>query len=94
NKSAIELDDDVDALPAGTRYHLYRTTYNAFQLNAATIERFANNVGISTTGPFRNAAIEENGKVTIQSLSGNVFQPYKCAGACAISYNNGAKLSN
>ena len=90
NKFVLELDDDVEALPAGTRYHLYRTTYNAFQLNAATIERFANNAAISTTGPFRNAAVEENGEITIHSLSANVFRPYKCVGTCRIDYANRA----
>jgi len=91
NNSLLELDDDADALPAVTHYHLYRTTYNAFQLNSATIERFANNVAIATTGGFRNAAIEETGKVTIRILSGNVFRPYKCAGTCTIDYGENGR---
>ncbi|HUK73851.1 MAG TPA: hypothetical protein VLV47_00080 [Candidatus Bathyarchaeia archaeon] len=86
NSSLVETDDDADALPAGTHYHLLRTTYNAFQFNNATIDRFANNTAIATSGAFRNATIEENGQITIRSLSGNVFRPYKCVGTCAIDY--------
>ena len=86
NSSLLELDDDADALPAGTHYHLFRTTYDAFQFNGATVERFANNVAIATTGPYRNATIEESGKVAIHNLSGNVFRPYKCAGTCTLDY--------
>jgi len=86
NSNLLELDQDADSLPAGTRYHLYRTTYEAFQLNSAVIDRFANNVAISTTGPYRNATLEETGKVVIRSLEGNVFRPYKCAGSCTIDY--------
>jgi len=90
NASLVELDDDADALPAGTHYHLFRTTYNAFQFNSATIDRFANNTAIATTGAFRNATIEETGKITIRSLSGNVFRPYKCAGTCGMDYRGSA----
>ena len=86
NSSLLELDDDTDALPGGTRYHLLRTTFNAFELNSAVIERFANNVAISTTGGFRNAAVQENGTVRIRNLSGNMFRPYKCSGKCAVDY--------
>ena len=86
NNALLELDDDDDALPAGTPYHLYRTTYTAFQLNGATIDNFANNVAQSATGPFRNATIEETGKVVVRHLSDNLFQPYKCAGPCSTDY--------
>ncbi len=86
NNALLELDDDDEVLPAGTQYHLYRTTYDAFQLNSVAIERFSNNVAIATTGTFRNAAIAETGKVTIRSMSGNVFRPYKCVGSCTIDY--------
>ncbi len=86
SSSLIELDNDVDALPPGTHYHLYRTTFNAFELNAATIRRFANNFALSTTGPFNHAAIQEDGIVHIESLSGNVFRPYRCFGKCAVNY--------
>jgi hypothetical protein len=94
NNTLLELDEDADALPAGTAYHLYRTTYNAFQFNSAAIERFADNVAIATTGPFRNAAIEETGKVTIRMQSGNVFRPYKCAGTCTIDYRGNVSPSD
>jgi hypothetical protein len=86
NGSLLELTDDAAALLPGSHYHLYRTTYNAFQFNSATIERFANNTAISTTGPFRNATIEETGKVIIHHLSGNLFQPFKCSGPCSTDY--------
>jgi len=86
NNALLELDDDDDALPAGTPYHLYRTTYTAFQLNGATIDNFANNVAQSATGPFRNATIEETGKVVVRHLSDNLFQPYKCTGPCSTDY--------
>ncbi len=82
DSSLLELDQDVDVLPAGTRYQLYLTTSAAFQFNGATIDRFTNNVAIATNGTFRDAAIEENGKVSIQGVSGNVVRPYKCAGTC------------
>jgi hypothetical protein len=88
NGSLLELDDDVDVLPAGTRYRLSRTTSRAFELNNATIERFANNVAISTTGGFRDATIQENGAVRMRSLSGNVFRPYVCRGKCAVDYRS------
>ncbi len=38
-------------------------TFNAFELNSATIERFANNLAVATGG-FRHAAVQENGTVT------------------------------
>jgi hypothetical protein len=94
NATLLELDDDADALPQGTHYHLMRTTYDAFQLNGAQIERFADNVAIATTGPFRNAAIEESGKIIIRSLSGNIFRPYKCAGTCFGDYQGTAARPN
>ena len=88
NSSWLELDDDVDALPSGTRYRLSRTTPHAFELNGATIDRFANNVAISTTGGFRDAAVQESGTVSIRSLSGNLFRPYTCQGKCAVDYRS------
>ena len=86
SNSVLELDSDTDALPVGTTYHLYRTTFNGFELNAATITRFANNVAISTTGPFSHAAIQEDNAVSIGDLFGNTFRPYKCFGKCSIDY--------
>ena len=88
SSSLLELDDDADVLPAGTRYRLSRTTSHAFELNSAVIERFANNVAISTTGSFRDAAIQESGTVRIRNLSGNMFRPYSCMGKCAIDYRS------
>jgi hypothetical protein len=85
NNSLIELDDNAPVLPAGTHYHLYRTTFNAFELNSATIERFASNLAISAGG-FHRAAIQENGTVRIHNLSGNVLRPYSCYGKCAVDY--------
>jgi len=82
----LELDDEMDVLPAGTIYHLSRTTFNGFEINAATIDRFADNVAISGSGSFNHAAIQEDGTVTIRNLSGNVFHPYKCYGRCALNY--------
>lgn len=87
NANLIELDDDAPALPVGTHYHLYSTTFNAFELNNCTIERFANNFAASTAG-FRHAAIQENGTVLIRNLSANVFRPYKCVGKCAQDYHS------
>ena len=92
NSSLVELDDDVDGLPAGTRYRLSRTTSHAFELNSAVIERFANNVAISTTGGFRDAAVQETGTVRIRNLSGNVFRPYVCSGKCAIDYRSNVSV--
>lgn len=86
--SLIELDNDVDALPPGTHYHLYRTTFTAFELNATTIRRFANNFALSVAGPFNHAAIQEDGALRIDSLSGNVFRPYRCFGKCAVNYQS------
>ena len=83
--SRLELDENVPVLPAGTHYHLYRTTFNAFELNNATIERFANNLAIASSG-FRHAAVQENGTVRIHSISGNVFRPYSCSGKCLVDY--------
>ncbi len=88
SSSLIELDSDIDSLPPGTHYHLYRTTFNAFELDATTIRRFANNFALSATGPFNHAAIQEDGTVRIDSLSGNVFRPYKCYGKCATDYRS------
>jgi hypothetical protein len=85
--SLLELDEDAPALPAETHYHLYRTTFNAFELNGAVIERFSNNSVISAGG-FRHAAIQEDGQVRVRSLSGNVFHPYSCVGKCAIDYRS------
>jgi hypothetical protein len=90
SSSLIELDSDVDALPPGTHYHLYRTTFNAFELDATTIRRFANNFALSATGPFNHAAVQEDGTVRIDNLSGNVFRPYKCYGKCAVDYRSSA----
>jgi hypothetical protein len=87
SNSLLELDDNAPVLPAGTHYHLYRTTFNAFELNSATIERFANNLAISAGG-FRRAAIQENGAVRIHNLSGNVFRPYNCYGKCPTDYRS------
>lgn len=87
DNSLLELDDNVPLLPAGTHYRLYRTTFNAFELNGAVIERFANNMAIAIGG-FRHAAIQENGTVRIRSLSGNAFHPYSCSGKCAVDYRS------
>jgi hypothetical protein len=57
-------------------------------LNSAAIERFANNVAISTNGAFRDATVQESGTVRIRSLSGNVFRPYLCQGKCAVDYRS------
>jgi hypothetical protein len=84
----LELDDNVPVLPAGTHYHLYRTTFNAFELNAAEIERFANNLAVASEG-FRHAAVQENGTVRIHSMSGNAFRPYSCSGKCQVDYRTG-----
>lgn len=89
----VELEDDAPFVPAGTRYHLNRTTYNAFELNAATIVRFANNLAISANGGFRHAAIQEDGAVRIESLFGNVFRPYSCVGTCTNDYASRAITS-
>jgi hypothetical protein len=85
--SVLELDDNVPVLPAGTHYHLFRGTFNAFELNSAVIERFANNIA-TAAGGFRHAAVQENGTVRIHSLSGNVFHPYSCFGKCAVDYRS------
>jgi len=87
SNSLLELDDTAPVLPAGTSYRLYRTTFTAFELNSATIERFANNLAISAGG-FRRAAIQENGTVRIHNFSGNVFRPYICSGKCAVDYRS------
>jgi hypothetical protein len=89
----LELDDNVPVLPEGTHYHLYRTTFNAFELNGAEIERFANNLAIASEG-FRHAAVQENGTVLIHSMSGNAFRPYSCSGKCAVDYRTGASAPN
>jgi hypothetical protein len=85
SNSLLELDEDTPALPPGIHYHLYPTTFNAFELNSCTIERFANNLAISAAG-FRHGAIQENGTVRIRNLSGSVFHPYSCFGKCAVDY--------
>ncbi len=87
SSSFLELDENTPVLPAGTNYHLFRTTFNAFELNSAVIERFANNLAIAPGG-FRRAAVQENGTVRIHSLSGNVFRPYSCFGKCAVDYRS------
>ena len=87
SSSFLELDENTPVLPAGTHYHLFRTTFNAFELNGAVIERFANNLAIAPGG-FRRAAVQENGTVRIHSLSGNVFRPYSCFGKCAVDYRS------
>jgi hypothetical protein len=88
--SLLELDDDVHYVPSGTKYHLYRTTYNAFELNGASIVEFANNTAISVNGAFRHAAVQENGTVRIESIFGNVFRPFTCVGACTNDYGSRA----
>jgi hypothetical protein len=88
SSSLLELDENAPVLQTGTHYHLFRTTFNAFELNSAVIERFANNLAISTTGAFRHAAVQENGTVRIRNLSGNVFRPYTCFGKCSIDYRS------
>jgi hypothetical protein len=87
SSSLVELDQDAPALPTGTPYHLYRTTFNAFELNSAVIGRFANNLAISASG-FRRAAVQENGTVRIHNLSGNAFRPYSCYGKCLVDYRS------
>ena len=87
NSSVLELEQDTPVLVAGTNYHLYHTTFNAFELNSATIGRFANNLAISSGG-YRHAAVQENGVVRIQDLFGNVFRPYSCVGKCAVDYRS------
>lgn len=86
--SLLELEENATALPAGTPYHLFRTTFNAFELNQAVIERFANNLAVSASGGFRHVAVQENGTILIRSLSGNVFRPYSCFGKCAVDYRS------
>ena len=93
SQSLIELDHDSAALPAGTKYRLSSTSFNGFELNKATIGRFANNTAMSAAG-FRNAAIQEDGTVHIRSLYGNVFQPYKCVGRCAVDYRTSVEAPN
>jgi hypothetical protein len=88
NGSLLELDEDAPAIPSGSHYHLSHTTFNAFELNSAVIGRFANNMASSANGAFRHAAIQENGTVRIQNLSGNVFHPYSCSGKCAVDYRS------
>jgi hypothetical protein len=87
SKTVLELDEDAPAVTAGTHYHLFRTTYNAFELNSATIERFANNLALAPGG-YRHAAVQENGTVRIHNLSGNVFRPYSCTGKCATDHRS------
>ncbi len=87
SSSLLELEEDAPVLGTGTHYHLFRTTFNAFELNSAVIERFANNLAIATGG-FRHAALQENGTVRIHSLSENVFHPYSCFGKCAVDYRS------
>jgi hypothetical protein len=87
NSKVLELDEAAPALPPGTHYHLYRTTFNAFELNSCTIDRFTNNLAISAVG-FRRAAVQENGTVHIRNLSGNVLHPYSCFGKCAVDYRS------
>ncbi|MGB9204453.1 MAG: hypothetical protein WCB94_10855, partial [Terriglobales bacterium] len=83
SSSLLELDENAPVLAAETHYHLYRTTFNAFELNSAVIERFANNLAIAPGG-FGHAAVQENGTVRIRNLSGNVFRPYSCFGKCTV----------
>jgi hypothetical protein len=87
NSSLLELDEDAPAVPTGSHYRLFHTTFNAFELNSATIERFANNMASASSG-FRHAAIQENGTVRIRNLSGNVFHPYSCSGKCTADYRS------
>lgn len=85
NNSVLELEENAPLIPANSPYHLYRTTFNAFELNGATIGRFANNMAAATEG-LKHAAIQEDGTVTIRNLYGNVFHPYSCFGKCAVDY--------
>ena len=43
---------------------------------------------------FRNAAVQEDGTVHIRVLYGNVFDPYKCVGKCAVNYRTGVEAPN
>jgi len=87
SSSLLELDENTPVLQTGTHYHLFRTTFNAFELNSAVIERFANNLAIAAEG-FRHGAVQENGAVRVNSLSGNVFRPYSCFGKCTVDYRS------
>ena len=87
SNSVLELDENAAVLPVETHYHLFRTTFNAFELNSATIERFCNNLAIAPDG-FRHAALQEDGTVRIRSISGNIFRPYSCSGKCTTDYRS------
>lgn len=90
-RTLIELEENEPALPPETKYYLYRTTFNAFELNNATIERFANNLAIATAG-FLHAAVQEDGTIAIRNMSGNVFRPYTCFGKCTPDYRSTTDL--
>jgi hypothetical protein len=86
SNSTLELEDDIDPLPQATAYHLYVTTFSAFALFNAKIDRFANNLADAPYGSFRSAAIQEAGTINIGSMSGNEFTPYTCRGTCSVDY--------
>jgi hypothetical protein len=92
SSSLLELDDDAPVLPTGTHYRLLHTTFNGFELSNAVIDRFANNVAISTNGGFKHAALQEDGTVRIRNLYGNVFRPYSCYGKCSIDYRSSVSV--
>jgi hypothetical protein len=92
SSSVLELEEKATLLPAASPYHLFRSTFNAFELNNAVIERFANNLASASEG-FRHAAVQENGTVRIHSISGNVFHPYSCFGKCAVDYRSSVNAS-
>jgi hypothetical protein len=91
NSSLLELDADAAAIPPGTRFHLYRTTFNGFELNGAHIERFSNNAAISSEGAFRRAAVQEDGEVEFGEVRGNLFRPNVCWGRCRTDYRGDGK---
>ena len=91
NSSLLELDEDAAVVPPGTKFHLYRTTFNGFELNGAHIERFTNNMAISLEGAFRHAAVQEDGDVEFGEVRGNVFRPNVCVGRCRVDYRGDGK---
>jgi hypothetical protein len=91
NSSLLELDEDAAVIPPGTPFHLYRTTFNAFELNGAHIERFSNNEAISTEGAFRHAAIQEDGDVQFGEVRSNLLRPNVCDGRCRADYQGDGK---
>jgi hypothetical protein len=94
NSSLLELDEDAAVIPPGTKFHLYRTTFNGFELNAAHIERFSNNAAISSEGAFRHAAIQEDGDVEFGEVRGNLLRPNVCFGRCRVEYGGDGKTAS